>query len=144
MGLINNYVHSLNTLLSSCRVFPMTSFLKRSRIKPLNFVSQRHTINSGHQFISKYTVYYDLPHPPATYANEKFQFRSADGSGNNILLPDLGKANMPYSRSVQAIHPLAATELPEAEQVYQSLLKRDKVCIHVDLSDWRLMMVIKV
>lgn len=59
----------------------------------------------------------------------EYQFRSADGSGNNVSIPDLGKAGMPYSRSVQATHALVASELPDAELVYQSLLRRDKVHI---------------
>ncbi|KAF8512919.1 linoleate diol synthase [Gautieria morchelliformis] len=73
--------------------------------------------------------WYDLPHPPATSMG-KFQWRSADGSGNNVSIPEMGKAGSPYSRSVQATHALVATDLPEPELVYQSLLRRDKFVPH--------------
>lgn len=37
----------------------------------------------------------DLPHPPASYVGPEATYRKADGSGNNPLLPDLGKAGTP-------------------------------------------------
>ena len=74
------------------------------------------------------TVFYDLPHPPATYMGKGYAWRTADGSGNNVSIPDMGKAGMPYSRSVQATHPLVASELPDPDLIFHSLLKRDKVC----------------
>lgn len=52
------------------------------------------------------TVYNDLPHPPGTYLGKKYQFRTADGSYNNINIPDLGKAKMPYTRTVQSRNPI--------------------------------------
>ncbi|KAG8752372.1 hypothetical protein FRC12_012004 [Ceratobasidium sp. 428] len=36
-------------------------------------------------------LYKDLPHPPSTYVGDAFKFRSADGGGNNLEQPDLGK-----------------------------------------------------
>jgi len=36
-------------------------------------------------------LWFDLPHPLATAVSPDHRFRSADGSGNNIWNPDLGK-----------------------------------------------------
>ena len=93
-------------------------------------------------------LYNTLPHPPATFigtdfpagaqtdpppavpAPEKastdrrlpFTYRSADGSGNNVNLPSLGKAGTPYARSVQNKFPLNPHNLPDAGEVVDSLL----------------------
>ncbi|ORY11777.1 heme peroxidase [Clohesyomyces aquaticus] len=40
-------------------------------------------------------------HPPLTYRGPKFQYRTAGGSNHNSLFPDLGKAGLPYAKSVQ-------------------------------------------
>ena len=52
-----------------------------------------------------------------------YAFRSADGSGNNPLFPNLGKAGMPYARSVQGKHPFAPNTLPDPGEVFDVLLK---------------------
>ena len=72
-------------------------------------------------------VYNDLPHPPATYIGKDYQFRKADGSYNNVDVPDMGKANMPYGRSVQQGHPLPQSSLPDAGLIFDTLLRRDNV-----------------
>ena len=56
-------------------------------------------------------------------------FRSADGSGNNPLMPGLGKAGTPYARSVQSRHPLPANVLPDTGLVFDSLLKARNVSL---------------
>ncbi|CCX12338.1 heme peroxidase [Pyronema domesticum] len=43
-----------------------------------------------------------LHHPPLTYVGEQYQYRQADGSHNNIMYPDLGKAGTPYARTVRS------------------------------------------
>ena len=58
-----------------------------------------------------------------------FAFRSADGSGNNPLYPNLGKSGMPYARSVQGKHPLAPNSLPDPNLVFETLLKARDVRI---------------
>ncbi|KAG9119113.1 hypothetical protein FRC07_006027 [Ceratobasidium sp. 392] len=68
----------------------------------------------------------DLPHPPATYIGATAQFRSPDGSGNNPLLPDLGKAGTPYARSVQSTMPIPPGNLPSPDLVFDTLLRREK------------------
>ncbi len=39
----------------------------------------------------------------------------------------MGKADLPYARSVQQTHPLPRNMLPDAGLVFDSLLKRKKV-----------------
>ena len=60
-----------------------------------------------------------------------FAFRSADGSGNNPLYPNLGKSGMPYARSVQGRHPLAPNALPDPNLVFEALLKARDVRVSV-------------
>ncbi|KAF8916280.1 heme peroxidase [Mucidula mucida] len=75
-------------------------------------------------------LYNDLSHPPPTYVGNEYKFRAADGSNNNILAPDMGKAGTPYSRSVQQIHPLSPKDLPDAGLVFDTLLQREKFVKH--------------
>ncbi|KAJ4469566.1 linoleate diol synthase [Lentinula aciculospora] len=70
-------------------------------------------------------LYNDLSHPPATLIGNKYAWRSADGSGNNIGDPDLGKAGSTYARSVQQSHPLSPSELPDPGLIFDTLLKRE-------------------
>ena len=73
-------------------------------------------------------MYNDLAHPPATFIGPEYQFRSADGSNNNPDSPDLGKAGTPYARSVQQANPLPRNQMPDAGLVFDTLLRREKVC----------------
>ncbi|KZT65024.1 linoleate diol synthase [Daedalea quercina L-15889] len=70
-------------------------------------------------------LYDDLPHPPETYIGEKYAWRSADGSGNNLQDPSLGQAGQPYARSAQPTHPLPRHELPDAGLIFDTLLRRE-------------------
>lgn len=40
----------------------------------------------------------------------------------------MGKAGQPYARSVQQTHPIPRNLLPDAGLVFDTLLKREKVC----------------
>ncbi|KAG8842829.1 hypothetical protein FRB96_004714 [Tulasnella sp. 330] len=75
-------------------------------------------------------LWYDLPHPPATYLGKKYAYRTADGSFNNIYLPDLGRARMPYTRSVQPKNPIPYTSLPDPGLIFDTLLRRDGSAPH--------------
>lgn len=75
-------------------------------------------------------LYNDLTHPASTSIGPKHAWRSADGSGNNPDLPDMGKAGTPYSRSVQQTHPLPKNQLPDAGLVFDTLLKRERFVNH--------------
>ncbi|KAG8893888.1 hypothetical protein FRC01_013287, partial [Tulasnella sp. 417] len=75
-------------------------------------------------------LYNDLPHPPSALVGSKYRYRSADGSGNNVYKPDIGKAGSHYARSVQGCHPLPPTELPSASLIFDALLKRETQVEH--------------
>ncbi|KAI5117535.1 hypothetical protein M0805_004768 [Coniferiporia weirii] len=75
--------------------------------------------NANNEVIA--VLYDTLPHPPATFLGSKF--RTADGSGNNPLQPELGKAGTSYARSVQGKHPLPENALPDPGLVFDTLLK---------------------
>ncbi|KAH9007629.1 linoleate diol synthase, partial [Lactarius hengduanensis] len=75
-------------------------------------------------------LYDDLSHPPATYIGPKYQYRSVDGSFNNISDPNMGKAAMPYARTVQQTHPIPRNTLPDAGLVFDTLLKRKEFSRH--------------
>ncbi|KAJ3798492.1 linoleate diol synthase [Lentinula aff. detonsa] len=65
-------------------------------------------------------LYNDLSHPPATLIGNKYAWRSADGSGNNIGDPELGMAGSTYARSVQQSHPLSPSELPDPGLIFDT------------------------
>ena len=67
-------------------------------------------------------LFADLPHPATTRISPGAQFRSADGSGNNILMPEIGAARQPYARSVQAKG--SRLVQPDAGLVFDMLLNR--------------------
>ncbi|KAK0469796.1 heme peroxidase [Desarmillaria tabescens] len=91
------------------------------------------------------TLYKDLPHPPSSYvggtathlsapteiiANPIYAARSADGSNYNILFPAMGKAGVPYARSVPALRSIPASSLPDPDLVFDTLLRRDEFKEH--------------
>ncbi|KAG5723411.1 Psi-producing oxygenase C [Termitomyces sp. T112] len=75
-------------------------------------------------------LYNDLAHPPATSLSNKYAWRTADGSFNNPDLPDMGKADTPYARSVQQSHPLPRNKLPDAGLIFDTLLRREGFVEH--------------
>lgn len=66
----------------------------------------------------------DLPHPTPTMAGPSTRYRRHDGGGNNIWNPEMGKAGSPYARNVAPMKPKGPC-LPDVEDVYESLLKRN-------------------
>ena len=72
-------------------------------------------------------LYNTIAHPPASYLGPAHSFREADGGGNNLLNPDLGRSGLPYARSVQSKSGLPRTELPDAGLVYDTILKKKRV-----------------
>ncbi|KUI64277.1 Psi-producing oxygenase A [Cytospora mali] len=70
------------------------------------------------------TLWNTLQHPPISYLGEKFNYRTADGSNNNIMYPQLGAAGSHYARSVVGTHLRSAT-LPDPGLVFDTLLRRD-------------------
>ncbi|KAH8668546.1 heme peroxidase [Xylariales sp. PMI_506] len=65
----------------------------------------------------------NLKHPPLSYMGDKWRYRTADGSHNNILYPDLGKAGSYYARSVVPTRSPPAA-LPDPGDIFDSLFAR--------------------
>ncbi|PNY27468.1 Linoleate 10R-lipoxygenase [Tolypocladium capitatum] len=70
------------------------------------------------------TLWNSLSHPPLLYMGDQFRYRQPDGSNNNPLMPKMGAAGTPYSRTVK---PGKATlgALPDPETVYEAVMARD-------------------
>jgi hypothetical protein len=100
-----------------------------SRLLLLNFVcvSKRPLLYSFAHCTPVSQVYNDLSHPPASYIGNEYAWRTADGSYNNICVPDMGKSGTPYARSVQQTHPLPKHAMPDAGLVFDTLLRRESV-----------------
>ncbi|KAJ7174160.1 heme peroxidase [Mycena crocata] len=65
-------------------------------------------------------LYNTLPHA-------MHSFRQAEGGGNNLQIPQLGKAGTPYARSVQGKWCYAPTSLPDPGVIFDTLMKaRDR------------------
>ncbi|KAJ7160327.1 heme peroxidase [Mycena filopes] len=72
-------------------------------------------------------LYNTLPHPRAALLGPVHSFRQADGGGNNLQIPQLGKAGTPYARSVQGKWCYAPTSLPDPGVIFDTLMKaRDR------------------
>lgn len=69
-------------------------------------------------------LWHDLPHPPPTLAGPTCRYRRHDGGGNSPWDPELGKAGSPYARNVPPLKP-KGPNLPDVEDVYEALLKRE-------------------
>ncbi|KAF8578807.1 linoleate diol synthase [Ramaria rubella] len=129
---INASIHMISGLLDALKDSKAIDDRKLLLENALVFLSRlpNNELSQSLQDKAIVLLFYDLPHPPATYMGNAYKWRTADGSYNNVSIPDMGKAGTPYSRSVQATHPLVPSELPDPELVYQSLLRRDKFVQH--------------
>ncbi|KAK6536698.1 hypothetical protein TWF281_000918 [Arthrobotrys megalospora] len=72
-----------------------------------------------------------LQHPPLSYLGLKQQYRSADGSYNNILYPHLGKAGTPYARSVRPMKKMPGAR-PDPGLLFDVLLARSSPKPHAN------------
>lgn len=73
------------------------------------------------QFINE--LWYSLDHPVLNFIGEKYMYRSADGSNNNPLFPQVGAAGTTYARSVRpTIMPPGA--LPDPGLIFDSVMRR--------------------
>ncbi|KAN0083249.1 hem peroxidase [Elaphomyces granulatus] len=70
-----------------------------------------------------------LPHPPLSYIGDEYQYRSADGSKNNPIVPWLGAAFTPYARTTapMIVQPGA---LPDPGLIFDSVMAREKFKPH--------------
>lgn len=60
---------------------------------------------------------------------DEFQYRSADGSNNNPILPQMGAANTPFSRSIVP-DTMQRGALPDPELIFDSLFAREEFKPH--------------
>jgi hypothetical protein len=65
----------------------------------------------------------NLNHPPLSYMGDSWRYRMADGSHNNILNPQLGKAGSYYARSVVPQRAPSAA-LPDPGDIFDALFAR--------------------
>ncbi|KAG2416425.1 hypothetical protein HFD88_007640 [Aspergillus terreus] len=65
-----------------------------------------------------------LQHPPLSYFGNKYQYRTPDGSYNNPLEPNLGKAGSPYARSIPRIKTMHGVR-PDPGLLFDLLMARD-------------------
>ncbi|KAK3293120.1 heme peroxidase [Chaetomium fimeti] len=74
-------------------------------------------------------LWYSLEHPPSLYLGDKYKYRQADGSYNNIMFPQLGAAGTAYARSINT-NVLRKGALPDPNLVYDSVMKRSEYKKH--------------
>ena len=70
-------------------------------------------------------LFNSLEHPPKSYLGEKHQYRTADGSHHNFMLPDFGKAGMPYAKTVRSAKKLHGAK-PDPGVLFDLLSAREE------------------
>jgi hypothetical protein len=75
------------------------------------------------------TLYNTIAHPPASFLGPEHVFRHADGGGNNLLQPNIGRGGTPYARSVQGKAGLPSSSLPDPSLVFDTILKKSDVSV---------------
>lgn len=78
----------------------------------------RHLKGLSHGFVNQ--LWTTLDHPPVSSLAEKYKYRQADGSDNNIHAPRLGAARTPYARSVRPTV-FQNPDLPDPDVVFDKL-----------------------
>ncbi|KAF1939138.1 hypothetical protein EJ02DRAFT_352903 [Clathrospora elynae] len=71
----------------------------------------------------------DLQHPPQSYLGTKFQYRSADGSNNSLVNPQVGAAGTPYARTVKPSQ-MQTPARPDPGVVFDSIMTRKHAELH--------------
>lgn len=89
--------------------------------------ASKNRIDLTNSFIDE--LWNSLQHPPISYLGDKFNYRQADGSYNNIMYPHMGAANTPYARSVQPLT-VQPGALPDPGLVFDSVFKRKEFTPH--------------
>lgn len=77
----------------------------------------------SHGFVK--LLWENLHHPPLSIMGEPYKYRQADGSHNNVLYPQLGKAGQPYARTIKPLT-LKQGVLPDPGVLFDSLMARGK------------------
>jgi len=71
----------------------------------------------------------DLQHPPQSYLGSKYQYRSADGSFNSLVNPQVGAAGTPYARTVKPTT-MQTPARPDPGVVFDSIMTRKHAELH--------------
>ncbi|KAF1994656.1 heme peroxidase [Amniculicola lignicola CBS 123094] len=69
------------------------------------------------------TLWDSLQHPPLSYLGDEYQYRSADGSNNNVLNPNLGKAGTAYAKTCKSDKKQHAVR-PDPGMLFDMLMAR--------------------
>lgn len=80
-----------------------------------------------HSFLEQ--LWNDLQHPPQSYLGEKYQFRSADGSNNSLINPQIGAAGTPYARTTKPSM-MQTPARPDPGVVFDSIMTRKHAELH--------------
>ena len=70
------------------------------------------------------TLWGSLLHPPLSYKGNQSQYRTADGSNNSTIFPDLGKAGLPYAKTVPGVSAMPGAR-PDPGDLFDLLMARE-------------------
>ena len=94
------------------------------------FIVLLYTLPSDSQFAALMTkiliglLWDQLSHPPVNFENYAgYQWRSADGSNNNLALPNIGKSGEKYNQDCLSKRP-QSDRLPDPGRIFDELLSR--------------------
>ena len=98
-------------------------FLLEHLVQILSKLDENSTI--GNKLTTNFvnTLWTAIPHPPQMSLGTKYKYREADGSNNNIRMPEIGKANTPYARAAKP-SVLQNVALPDPGAIFDSLMVR--------------------
>ena len=138
-GILNDLIHirpsDIGTLIDYAKITvtgdpinDKTYFTERLlKVASELSVNSKEGITLSNKFIQQ--LYDDLQHPPVAQLGDKYKYRTADGSFNNITSPQLGAANTHYARSVRP-QIMQAADLPEPGDLFDNLMVRDQFKPH--------------
>ncbi|KAG9234558.1 heme peroxidase [Amylocarpus encephaloides] len=84
--------------------------------------NSEHRVTLTNVFVGE--LWDSLQHPPQSMLGDKYTYRQADGSWNNILNADIGRAGTPYARSV-APHVVQPNPKPDPGLIFDSIMSRE-------------------
>ncbi|KAF2866163.1 hypothetical protein BDV95DRAFT_612030 [Massariosphaeria phaeospora] len=122
--LIEIHKHKMSGALTNDKTYLMEGLIRTASKLP-DGSKNRDTLTN--QFLEQ--LWTDLPHPPQSYLGTKYQYRSADGSFNSLLHPQLGAAGTPYARTVKPAL-MQTPALPDPGVVFDSVMTRKHAELH--------------
>ncbi|EER41266.1 linoleate diol synthase [Histoplasma capsulatum var. duboisii H88] len=85
--------------------------------------NNKHRIKLTNILITK--LWDSLEHPPINFQGPQFYYRTPDGSYNNVHFPNLGKAGMPYARSIRSDTRLPGVR-PDPGLLFDHIFRTDR------------------